>query len=414
MAEDNIEEKDQKILQNKKNKGDKINGVLFVIKPALLVENWFGIFRFSVIKSEIVPTTPTVKFLGVLTVVAYVVLFSLFFRIPTTINGTVLFVDVLDEIPTAVVLIQYLATVITTAFFMSETTRRIISTLADLDKKLYINMNHDFYRKSRMTLIRALLYLVIISITFSLADFFTDKEELVRKLITSTLYFEQNLEIFVFCVMVRKLKIRLGVMNGYLTKFIHDKDTSKCSVFVVNEKDIESEKQYDFIGRISQTNTKIRDLAAMYDTIGDTCRLINEVFNFQIFMNLMSTFTYIVITIWTSLYYFRKPEDEAGPLLTVFIWCLLTIMSVAVMSFTCEHLLTTRNATKLLVNEIIMDYELPKTMRVQAKVFMELIEAWPLRVFVYDMFSVDIKLMLKFISVATTYLIVIIQVSHLI
>nr|XP_034829442.1 uncharacterized protein LOC117986676 [Maniola hyperantus] len=91
---------------------------------------------------------------------------------------------------------------------------------------------------------------------------------------------------------------------------------------------------------------------------------------------------------------------------------LLDIVSVGIMAYTCEVLLLKRNSTKILVNELIMNYDLTRQMRLQAKAFMELIEVWPLQIYAYDMFAIDIKLMLKFISVSTTYLIVIIQVSH--
>ncbi|KAJ8723433.1 hypothetical protein PYW08_003345 [Mythimna loreyi] len=133
---------------------------------------------------------------------------------------------------------------------------------------------------------------------------------------------------------------------------------------------------------------------------------------FSIFMTLVSTFTYVVITIWSSLYFYRKSADNSGELINTAVWCFSAIYTVGIMSISCELLLITRNETRILVNKVIMNYDLPKTMRVQAKAFMELVEAWPLRIYVYDLFSVDITLMLKFISVATTYLIVIIQISH--
>ncbi|XP_049872870.1 uncharacterized protein LOC126371594 [Pectinophora gossypiella] len=229
--------------------------------------------------------------------------------------------------------------------------------------------------------------------------------------ISMIIYLEQDLEMFMFCNMILMLKSRLEIINGYLMRFVHEKDANKTPIFIINDREISSEL-FNFVGRVSHNNMKIRDLAALYNTTGNICSLINEVFQFQIFMNLVSTFIFVIVAIWEALYYFRSPDTTADQLVTIIIWCILTIFSVAVMSFTCETLLTCRNNTKLLVNEIIMDYDLPRTMRVQAKVFMELIDAWPLRIFVYDMFSVDIKLMLKFVSVATTYLIVIIQISH--
>ncbi|XP_063891694.1 uncharacterized protein LOC135117148 [Helicoverpa armigera] len=134
---------------------------------------------------------------------------------------------------------------------------------------------------------------------------------------------------------------------------------------------IRTKETVNFIGNASESNTKIRNLVQMYGMIGHTCSMIGKIFSLQI----------------------------------------LAIL-ITYMSFTCERLLSVRNETNILVNKIIMNYDLPTTMRDQAKAFMQLVEAWPLRIYIYDMFSVDITLMLKFISVATTYFIVVIQVVH--
>ncbi|XP_047990742.1 uncharacterized protein LOC125229844 [Leguminivora glycinivorella] len=86
--------------------------------------------------------------------------------------------------------------------------------------------------------------------------------------------------------------------------------------------------------------------------------------------------------------------------------------SIGVMAFVCEALLWSRGWTAELVNELVMDYAQPRGARAQAKAFMRLIDAWPLRIYVYDLVSIDITLMLKFVTLSTTYLIVILQISH--
>ncbi|CAD0201863.1 unnamed protein product [Chrysodeixis includens] len=208
------------------------------------------------------------------------------------------------------------------------------------------------------------------------------------------------------------LKSRLIMINKYLKTFVHEQEKHNIVVFTVRDKQKETDDEYNYIGRPSESNVKIRNLATTYDSIGKVCAMINETFNFQIFMTLVSTFTYVVITIWTSLFYYKQPENYSGELVNIAVWCFSAILNVALISLACERLLLVRNETKVLVNKVIMNYDLPKTMRVQAKAFMELVEAWSLRIFIYDMFSVDITLMLKFISVSTTYLIVIVQISH--
>lgn len=59
-----------------------------------------------------------------------------------------------------------------------------------------------------------------------------------------------------------------------------------------------------------------------------------------------------------------------------------------------------------------MDYKYPNKVRREAKSFLAIIEAWPLQITIGDMFAVDITLIFKFISVSTTYLVIMIQVSN--
>ncbi|XP_063891696.1 uncharacterized protein LOC135117150 [Helicoverpa armigera] len=162
--------------------------------------------------------------------------------------------------------------------------------------------------------------------------------------------FVQRLEIITFCKYIDLLSCRLQIINKYLKTFVDEQNRKSVTVFTMESKTIRTKETVNFIGNASESNTKIRDLAQMYGMIAHTC----------------------------------------------------------------ERLLSVRNETKILVNKIIMNYDLPTTMRDQAKAFMELVEAWPLHIHIYDMFSVDITLMLKFISVATTYFIVVIQSTILV
>nr|AXY83423.1 putative gustatory receptor 4 [Conopomorpha sinensis] len=161
----------------------------------------------------------------------------------------------------------------------------------------------------------------------------------------------------------------------------------------------------------------MKDLANTYDVLGEACFLINKVFNLSIFMYLVTTFIFIVLTIWWSIYIITgraQDSNESSSLFIVTVWCISKTMSVGAMCFGCCNLNETRDKTKVFINDIIMNYGIVKTTRQQAKSFLELLECWPLNIYIYDMFNVDISLMLKFTSVSTTYLIIIIQVSHFI
>ncbi|XP_063891692.1 uncharacterized protein LOC135117146 [Helicoverpa armigera] len=175
---------------------------------------------------------------------------------------------------------------------------------------------------------------------------------------------------------------------------------------------VRTEDTVNLIGDTSESNTKIRDLAQMYGMIGHTCSMIGKIFSLQILTILMSVFILLITIMYTSLIVYQTSMDVFGQTVNAIVSFSFWIFYLAFMSFKCERLLSVRNETKILLNKIIMNYDLPTTMRDQAKAFMQLVEAWPLRIHIYDMFSVDITLMLKFISVATTYFIVVIQVVN--
>ncbi|GBP22514.1 hypothetical protein EVAR_84751_1 [Eumeta japonica] len=117
---------------------------------------------------------------------------------------------------------------------------------------------------------------------------------------------------------------------------------------------------------------------------------------------------------WTSLSFYHNGDKDSRHLIRTMMWCTRFILSVAFVCIICERLLSMRVKTKILVNDIIMDYDQPPPIRLQAKAFMELIVEWPLTISVYEMFNVDLTLLVKFINVCTTYLIVIVQVLHII
>ncbi|XP_026749069.1 uncharacterized protein LOC113509842 [Galleria mellonella] len=402
------EENEENVVKPRTNISDLIN----TIQLALIFEHCFGIYRFHTVDNGLQPTNGKMKLVGILITSAHIVIFYCFLKLPSAITGTGNLVDTMDEVPSIVILLQYVTSAIMTSFLLSGANINIFTTFANLDSMLHINTNQDFYKASRSRTFKYIIVLAVYHIFVSISDLMTSDEISLSKIMVLPIFFEENLEILIFCLIISMLRSRLIVINKYLINFMNDKENSKNSVFVVGERKPTPKENFNLIGRMSSKNMKIRDLAVTYDIIGETCCLINQVFNFQIFMTLVSTFTYIIITIWTSLFYYRTPKATFSSLITIIIWCITAIFKVAFMSLACERLLLTRNDSKILVNKVIMDYDLPKPMRMQAKAFMDLIEAWPLRIFIYDMFSVDITLMLKYISVATTYLIVIIQVSH--
>lgn len=391
----------------------KIEKIIDCFGPVLTVEHIFGIFRFCISNNNLMPTTGLRKLFGLLITTVTVLVFALTYDVPRALSGILKVVDAMEDIPSVVFLFQYVTFALMTSCLLSKANVRIMTSLADLDVTLHINEKQELYKESKKHTIVALAIIFIIHLISSACDFLldtTNDDGIVSKTLNYVLNFVQDLEILLFCLMIYTLKCRLTLINDNLVQLIRNNDDQdQLSVFIISQKNARTLKKSIRGGNVPASS--LRDLSSAYDIIGDTCQLVNIVFNFQIFMTLISAFIYIVIALWASLYSFRA-EIYAGNLVTIMLWCCSEMLTVASMAYVCETLLSTRNYTKVLVNELVMDYGLPANVRVQAKAFMELIDAWPLRIFVYDMFSVDITLMLKFISVSTTYLIVIIQVSH--
>ncbi|XP_063891698.1 uncharacterized protein LOC135117152 [Helicoverpa armigera] len=224
--------------------------------------------------------------------------------------------------------------------------------------------------------------------------------------------FSQRLTILTFCKYVDLLRRRLKIINNYLKAFTDECDGDTVTVFTLRSRTNKTTQTINFIGHASDNNTKIRDLARMYGMIGQACSMVNKIFNFQILTVLFNSFIFIITIMWISLVMYRNSSDNLGLYINVVLSFFCWICYLLFITITCQRLVSLRNNTKILLNKIVMNYDLPTTMRDQAKAFMQLVEAYPLRIHVYDMFSIDISLMLKFISVATTYLIVVIQIFN--
>ncbi|XP_047990741.1 uncharacterized protein LOC125229843 [Leguminivora glycinivorella] len=391
----------------------KTEDVIYSFGPALFLERICAIYRFRILDGTLMPTSNLMKVYGLVIAIAIAGIFLFYFDIPDVLSKTEPLKDATEDFPAIVILIQYSTSAVMTSCLLSRSNIRIMNSLANIDSSLRLNTNEEFYRKSRRHSVKALCLVVGIHIVSSASDYFLRIEEespIINDMLNYILNSVQDLEILVFYLMISMLNDRLKVINNDLTKILHYKDNQgKISVYTIRQKNSKNEKPLDIHGKMAVNN--LRDLSLAYDTIGEACHLINSVYNYQIFMTLISAFVYIVITLWTALFYYRT-QVYTGNLVPIILWCCSEMLTVAAMAFVCEMFLSTRSETKVLVNELVMEYARPTRTRAQAKAFMRLIDSWPLRVYVYDMFTVDITLMLKFISVSTTYLIVIIQISH--
>ncbi|PZC76648.1 hypothetical protein B5X24_HaOG200769 [Helicoverpa armigera] len=414
MENNMTEEKNQENKQNMEYSEEneckiKIQKVMYTVKPVTVLEYCFAMFKYNFCDGQLQPTKTGMKIYSSLCIIVYALVFFRFFFMPAVGYPYITLV------PPICAFIHYVISSFI-AFFLSGSKAYIciFTTIAKLDQLLQVDIVKDFYKKSRSRTNILVFIAVSIHALNCFLEIIGDLKEYVMTLTSFHLFFTQRIELASFFNCVAMVTDRLNVVNKFLDTFVTEQDKKDITVFIVKERKKESKETLNFIGRASENNVKIRDLAAIYDILGRTCMMINKAYNFSLLMILTNSLAFILITFWQALSFYQSQEMDSSDLIYMAVWCMSTISNLIALAFGCERLLRARNKTRILVNKIVMDYDLPRSMRVQAKAFMELVEVWPLHIYIYDMFSVDITLILKFISVATTYLIVIIQISHLI
>lgn len=396
--------------------GPKINKnvgaqmVVNSINALIKIENFYGIFRFHAVNGDLKTSTITMKIYSMVMICIFVIPYCLLLRdivMSIDITGTDKVVKIMDEIPVVVMVIQHIIFMVY-FFSMSEKNIIFIKAIARIDSYLNLSRNKDFFNGCRTHLLVALVIFIITYAITCIFDFIKDDSMIFYNLITTFIDFERHLEAFAFYAFIKMIIDRIDIINKYLANISQLKrHLNNC-----NKKPYTIKKEdFIFIGTISNKNTKIITLAAAYDVIGEAFSLINQIFNLQIFLTMVSTFTYIIITIWVSIYPSNTMKVSKS-LLSIFLQCAAELLSLGLMSYICEVMHLKRNLTEILLNKVMMDYEMPQTMRRQAKSFMELIKAWPLEILTFEMLTLNIKLLIKFISVVSTYLIVITQISH--
>ncbi|XP_068617294.1 uncharacterized protein [Battus philenor] len=385
------------------------NSVFLSVKPLLLLERCYGIFRFKWENNLYTSFNCKMKIIGFL---IYLTIAIIYLTFGVGSIAHINFSRSMDIFPRIILFIQYSVTVTVCLFLDGRTNIKIFTVLDDIDAALYLDKNEEIYRKSRAET-RILLILIALSIIFMLIYITFDhiiniKFELI---FVTMLYCQREIQIALFYKLMGIICQRLTVINNYLSKFITQMVNKKYFNATKLHNVVRVGECYNYIGPINTNNLKIRDLASVYSKIGDVCQMINDTFNFLIITLLFTTFSFIIILFWTSLLDFQSYRSLRY-LIRIVIWTSSEIIKVIIIVYNCEKLLNVKQETNLLINKIVMNYHLPKRMRVQAKVFIQTMEAWQLRVCVYDMISIDLQMIFKFLSLCVTYLIVVIQVTH--
>nr|QYF65482.1 gustatory receptor 25 [Pieris rapae] len=283
-------------------------------------------------------------------------------------------------------------------FLFSKQNIIFIKAISEIDSLLGIN--EEFHSKCKLQTIITICTLVV---SFSLTvtyELYVNKNMLFMILCMAVVSFGQKLQVVIFSTYINMITERINVLNNHLRNFTPNE----------NGIDLKKTSQLYYIG-CKVEKISIKSLSIAYSLVGVVIVTTNKIFQINIFQTLISTFFYIIIAIWTYIYYYRMLQDSTF-FVSNLIWCIGELFFLALICYVCERVVTKRNETRTFVNEIIMNYNISNETRGQAKTLLEVVNAWRLNIIAYGMFEMNITLLLKFISVATTYLIFLCQLSH--
>nr|WCC57895.1 gustatory receptor 27 [Papilio memnon] len=402
-----------KNLKHKMNLEEISKKIVNCIKPSLIVEYCYGIFRYRITGSTLSSIDRKMKIFGIiitLIFIASVIFLGIVPKMIFIIQNKINMGKFMRELPWVVCSIHY-AVYNLLILRQSENNLKILESLANIDINLHASMNRDYYQTSQKECKKLFTGFFLFCILMTTTVYVSEEEINFSFIPYLFLYFERKIGIVVLCEFLHLLRHRMLLINNYLKKFmaIQKQHTSYKSLL---KKEMEG--NINFIGTVSVTNNKISDLANVYKNVGDVSNIINNVFNFFITTSIISTFVFIISFFWASLNYmkFTEVEKTALTMIKIVTWSFVELFSVYIISYYCEKNLEVKNEIVMILNKIVIDDKLPKRMKRQAKVFMEITDIWPMSIQAYNMFVINKNLILKFVGICTSYLIVVIQVDE--
>ncbi|XP_045485490.1 uncharacterized protein LOC110992586 [Pieris rapae] len=378
---------------------NNVHNVVDSLKPLLIIENLFGIFRFSYANAVLAAPTRVTKIYTIcvifITIISYTYQMVELTQTLFTFNGVKL--EFISASPSIFMIGQFITSLIA-SFLFSKKNIILIKTISEIDSLLGIN--EVFYSNFKRKII---IKICTLAVSFSLSityELYVNQDSSVMILCMAVVSLAQKLQVVFFCNYINMITERINVLNNHLRNFTPNE----------NGIVIKKTSQLYYIG-CKVENMSIKSLSIAYSLMGVVMVTTNKIFQINIFQALISIFFYIIIAIWTYIYYYRMLKDSTF-FVSNLIWCIGELFFLALICYVCERVVTKRNETKAFVNEIIMNYNFSDETRGQAKTLLEVVKTWRLNIIAYGMFEMNITLLLKFVSVATTYLIFLCQLSH--
>nr|WCC58011.1 gustatory receptor 26 [Papilio xuthus] len=375
----------------------KIENIIKSVKALLIFENVFCIFRYIPKK---VKNVKRLQIFGVIVCTISILYFLLNVKIP----DMGIDFNITAALSPILFLLQYYITLILLYFTWNNSLLQILKRFAEIDKTLCILVAKDFYLKSRAGTMKLTFFFILFHILQITLYVYYESNLQTVEFILLFAYIERNLEITLLCRFIYMLKKRLVILNYKLSSYLKRDNQSFKKSTLINVSQLNK--------RIEDRKIEIRKLAIAYIKVGEIMHMLNNDFNFQLFMMLTSCFVVIVFSTWACFYCVWSGKCSIS-FYNIVIWTVTEITVMGIVSFICEDVLSVRKNTIEYLDQIVIDFSLCANTRTQAKVFRALINAWPLRIIVYEIYPIGFKLIIDFIGLTTTSIIIVLQISHI-
>nr|WCC57955.1 gustatory receptor 26 [Papilio polytes] len=376
-----------------------IENVIESVQVLLTLENIFCIFRYVPIKAN---NVKRLKVCGVIVSTISVLFFMLNVEFFESVGIDFYITTTLAPM---LFLLQYVITIIYFCFTRRNSLLHMLKLFTEIDKTLHILTIKDFYLKSSSATMKLTFFFVLFHVLQILSYFYYEANVETIEFILAIAYIERNLEIVLFCRFMYMIKMRLKIINDKISNYLK-----------IGYQSFKKKKSFNVVLHLSKSTEnpqiEIRKLACAYVKVGEIMRILNNDFNFQLFMTLVSCFVVIVFSTWGFFYCFWSGKCFVS-FLNIFLWTATEIIVICIVSFICENVLLVHKRTLECLDRLVMDYELCAKVRFQAKVFRAVINVWPLRIIVYDIYPIDFNLIINFVGLTTTSLIIVLQISHI-
>ncbi|XP_052741122.1 uncharacterized protein LOC128198691 [Bicyclus anynana] len=338
--------------------------ILDAINPLLKVENIFGFFRFQVLNGRMKKSNKRMKFYALFLISVLFIAYSIIY-LSDVISSKQMYIN--EVVIVLILTLQYVVLIVN-VMCSNNKNILIIESLAKIDYGLELS-SKNVYNKTRQ---QAIIFLSVLFCLYTTNFVYECIHLSDYNVYTGVFHHVTNIarhiELVVFYVFVKLIIMRLDILNEYLKQIIDIKSANQSTTYSNNQLShsvlINCNSCFNRIW--NKNKREIVSLAKLFDFVGETTNNLNEVFNYQILNALICTFGFTILLSWMAiqLYFFNKNIDG---IISLILQCLFEVSFIGLICYVCEGMNLKRKSTGMLVNKLIMDYDLPRQKRIQAK-----------------------------------------------